>query len=240
MIKIKITFFLSLFFTTIGFSQSSTTGVSDNNAQNLSQFARGTSSSNQGYGSAFRFKNPPKTIDGSIYLFDNWNVPATILTKDNKKFSLNNINLNLQRNRIVTKISQDSIFVLDMKKIDVINLLGKSFKKIDSNIGSRIFEVIFESKDFSVLNFHSVKLVEGSVNPMLSRKTDKLIHQESYYLLKGEEITEFRLKKKTILELFTSNESEKNSLMKYYKVNKLSYKNIDDLKSVLSVIDNII
>jgi len=42
------------------------------------------------------------------------------------------------------------------------------------------------------------------------------------------------------LESFASNESEKKSIMKYYSLNKLSYKSIDDLKKVLSNLDNII
>ena len=65
-----------------------------------------------------------------------------------------------------------------------LNIQGKVFKKVDTEIGSRIFEVIYESDKVSLLNFHSVKLVEGSVNPMLSRKTDKLVHKEVYYAFK--------------------------------------------------------
>jgi len=91
--------------------------------------------------------------------------------------------------------------------------------------GCVYFEVIYESDKVSILNFHSVKLVEGSVNPMLSRKNDKLIHKEVYYILNDKGITEFRLKKKFILASFANNEAEKKSLLKYYSQNKLSFKN---------------
>jgi|TARA_B110000037_G_C16950104_1_gene436448 hypothetical protein len=242
--KIKITLLVTLLFTSFVYSQSSTsTNVSDNNTQTLLSITGGPngSSGSRSYGTPMRFVNPPRTVDGSIYLFEDWkNYPVIIKSKDNKTFTLNNVNFNLRTNRLVTKISQDSIFVLNMKQIDNINILGKVFKKIDSEIGSRVFEVIYESDKVSILNFHSVKLVEGSVNPMLSRKNDKLIHKEVYYLLNDSGITEFRLKKKFILESFANNEAEKKSLLKYYSKNKLSFKNLNDLKNVLNNIDNIL
>lgn len=242
--KIKITLLVTLLFTSFVYSQSSTsTNVSDNNTQTLLSITGGPngSSGSRSYGTPMRFVNPPRTVDGSIYLFEDWkNYPVIIKSKDNKTFTLDNVNFNLRTNRLVTKISQDSIFVLNMKQIDNINILGKVFKKIDSEIGSRVFEVIYESDKVSILNFHSVKLVEGSVNPMLSRKNDKLIHKEVYYLLNDSGITEFRLKKKFILESFANNEAEKKSLLKYYSKNKLSFKNLNDLKNVLNNIDNIL
>ena len=99
--------------------------------------------------------------------------------------------------------------------------------------------MIYESDKVSLLNFHSVKLVEGSVNPMLSRKTDKLVHKEVYYVLNGQGINELRLKKKSILNSFASNDNEKNSLLNYFLENKLSFKKIDDIKVALKNLDNI-
>ncbi|CAI8322039.1 MAG: Uncharacterised protein [Flavobacterium sp. SCGC AAA160-P02] len=238
--KIKITLILFLFSISIVYSQNSSTGVSDNNTSNLLRITGdGGNSSGQTYGTAMRFVNPPRTVDGSIYLYEKWNNNPTVVTsKDNKTFTLNNINFNLRTNRMVTRISKDSIFIIDMNKIDNINILDKTFKKIDTEIGSRVFEVIFESDDLSVLNFHSVKFVEGSVNPMLSRKTDKLIQKETFYLLRGGEIKEFRLRKKDIQDLIPVNVSEKNMLIKYYKNGKYSHKRINDLKLVLSKLYN--
>jgi len=242
--KIITVLFLSI--SLVGYSQSSSTGtnVSDNNSLSIMAItgnSTGTGVTGSGqYGSAMRFVNPPRTVDGSIYLFDDWkNYPVVVKSKDNKTFTLNNVNFNLRTNRLVTKISQDSVFVLDMKKIDNINILGKVFKKIESEIGNRVFEVIYESDKVSILNFHNVKLVEGSVNPMLARKNDKLVHKQTLYIHNQKTTKEFRLKKKYILESFASNESEKKSIMKYYSLNKLSYKSIDDLKKVLSNLDNI-
>ena len=55
---------------------------------------------------------------------------------------------------------------------------------------------------------------------MLSRKTDKLVHKEEYYISNDEGITELKLKKKYILDSFASNDAEKNSLLKYFTDNK--------------------
>ncbi len=239
--KLKIITVLFLTISVVGYSQNTGTNVSDNNARALQGITgTGTGSGNGSYGTAMRFVNPPRTIDGSIYLFDTWkNYPVVVNSKDNKTFTLDNVNFNLRTNRLVTKISQDSIFVLDMKSIENVNILGKVFKKVDTEIGSRIFEVIYESDKVSLLNFHSVKLVEGSVNPMLSRKTDKLVHKQEYYALNDKGITQFNLKKKSILNAFASNDSEKSSLSKYFLGNKLSFKKIDDIKVALKNLDNI-
>ena len=239
--KLKIITLLFLTLSFVGYSQSTNTNVSDNNALALQGITGGNNNGGNGvYGTAMRFVNPPRTIDGSIYLFNNWkNYPVVVKSKDNKIFTLDNVNFNLRTNRLVTKISQDSIFVLNMKSIETVDIQGKVFKKVDTEIGSRIFEVIYESDKVSLLNFHSVKLVEGSVNPMLSRKTDKLVHKEVYYVLNGQGINELRLKKKSILNSFASNDNEKNSLLKYFLENKLSFKKIDDVKVVLNNLNTI-
>ena len=234
--KIQITFILFLFSSVVTFSQSSTaTSVSDNNTNTLNMVAGGDGNQTTRVGTVMRFINPPKIVDGSIYLFESWkNYPVTVTSKDNKSYALNNVNFNLRTNRLVTKLSKDSVFVFDMTKVDNINIQDKTFKKIPTQIGERIFEVVYESEDMSVLNFHSVKLVEGSVNPMIGRKTDKLIHRQTFYILKGETVVEFRLKKKDILNLIPKDDNEKSKLIQYYAANRLSFKSLDDLKEALS------
>lgn len=240
--KLKIITVLFLTISFVGHAQDTGTNVSDNNARALQSITgTGNGSGNGSYGTAMRFVNPPRTIDGSIYLYDTWkNYPVFVKSKDNKTFTLNNVNFNLKTNRLVTKISEDSIFVLNMRSIETVNILGKVFKKINTEQGGRIFEVVFESDKVSLLNFHSVKLVEGSVNPMLSRKTDKLVHKEEYYISNEEGLTLLKLKKKYILDSFASNDAEKNSLLKYFTDNKLSFKKIDDIKLAISNLDNIL
>ena len=192
------------------------------------------------YGASTRFVNPPTRIEGSIYLYDKWTNYAIVETKDRKRFSINNVNLNLRRNRIISKIGQDSLFIFNMEKVNKIIIDGKSFKRIDSEVGGRIFELVYESKDVSILKFHSVKLVESSANPMVNRKTDKFVKKENFFAYRDGKVFDFKYRKKDILKLLASNEREENKLIDYYNKNKLSYKSIKDLSQVLSTIDNIL
>ena len=100
--KMKSTLLVTLLFTSFVYSQSSsTTNVSDNNALALSGIAGSGGNSAPGgtYGTAMRFVNPPRTMDGSIYLFEDWkNYPVIVKSKDNKTFTLDNVNFNLRTN----------------------------------------------------------------------------------------------------------------------------------------------
>ena len=81
--KLKITTLLFLTISMIGFSQSSSTNVSDNNSLRLSGItgSGGNSAPGGSYGTAMRFVNPPRTVDGSIYLYDSWkNYPVVVIS----------------------------------------------------------------------------------------------------------------------------------------------------------------
>ena len=189
---------------------------------------------NSTYGRSTRFINPVKIVDGSIYLFNNWNNESVVVSKDGEEFNLSNVNFNLQRNRFVSKISKDSIFVLSMEKINSIKINNKVFKRVETDeLGGRVFEVEFEYLDVSILRFHSIKFVGGSVNPMLGRSKDKLIHKKELYLLLGDEIHKFKLNKKSILKNFAPNKSHGNAWIKYYSKNGLSFRSVEDLKTSL-------
>ena len=73
--KLKIITVLCLTISVVGYSQNTGTNVSDNNARALQGITgTGNGSGNGSYGTAMRFINPPRTIDGSIYLFDTWKI----------------------------------------------------------------------------------------------------------------------------------------------------------------------
>ena len=229
--KMKITVLLFLMVNIIGYSQSTSTSVSENNALTLHRItgSGGSGGVSRSYGQAMRFVNPPKAIDGSIYLFKKWKgSPAVIESKDKKTFVLDNINFNLKTNRFVTKISQDSIFVINMDKIDNINILGKVFKKIDSEIGTRIFEVVFESDKISILNFHSVKLVEGSVNPMLGRKKIE-IENKNQELVREHEDLKHKIKN-LMLEVKKRSEIEDNFNQEIEELSKETESLVSDIE----------
>ena len=93
--KMKIITLLFLSISLVGYSQSSSTNVSDNNTIGIGGISGNSNGSGNGqYGSAMRFVNPPRTVDGSIFLFDDWkNYPVVVKSKDNitgvRNFSTN-------------------------------------------------------------------------------------------------------------------------------------------------------
>ena len=67
--KLKIITVLFLTISVVGYSQSTNTNVSDNTALALQGITGGNNNGGNGvYGTAMRFVNPPRTVDGSIYL----------------------------------------------------------------------------------------------------------------------------------------------------------------------------
>ena len=81
--KLKIITLLFLTLSFVGYSQITNTNVSDNTALALQGITGGNNNGGNGvYGTPMRFINPPRTVDGSIYLFNNWkNYPVVVKSK---------------------------------------------------------------------------------------------------------------------------------------------------------------
>ena len=111
-----ITLSILIVSTTTLFSQVNTVDSGGSQAmENYAQLATGNGSA---YGSSMMFYNPKRQIDGTFYLFENWNNTATIHTISNDKFLVKRINLNLDRNSFEAKINQsDSIFSFTFNNI---------------------------------------------------------------------------------------------------------------------------
>ncbi len=197
-------------------------------------FGRASNASLSSYGAFATFFNPKKAIDGSVYLFSGWKNYAGIFTNDNQKFSLNNINLNIERNTFESKTSEDSIFTFSFNNIDKFVVNNKIFKNFYYNNDNRIFEMIYESDEFSILKGYRVILIEGSANPMVNRKNSKLVQKSSYYIMKGKSISPFKLSKKKVLGLVEDNPDRIKKIEQYAKDNNLSYKKAYDVQRMLA------
>lgn len=226
-----LTIVLSLFVTVI-FAQGTNEGVVNNTSEVLTRAFNVNQSS---FGSSAVFVNPPRRVEGSIYLYNGWESTGIIQTNDNKRVAVGRVNFNLRRNRIVAKYSTDSIFVFDLRTFNKMIINGMTFKKFETETDSRIFEVIFETEKASLLNFHHLKVVEGSANPMVNRKVDKFKHTEDYFLYKDNELTEFKLNKRGVLSIFAGDDAEKKKqIAQFYKSKKLSYKKPEALRQLLA------
>jgi len=179
--------------------------------------------------------NPPRPIEGTVYLFDGWNNNTLIVTNvQEKPIRLNsNINFNAKRNVFESKIDSETIFTFDFTNIKEIVINNRVFKNIYSPVDGayRVFEVIAESKDFEIYKDYTIDIREGNPNPLLARTNDKYILRDSYYVKKGKSFKRLKLKKSEILKAAGS----KSSVVEQYaKDNNLNFKDEKDLQKIVS------
>jgi len=210
-------------------AQENNLNVTQNSSSSLLKVGNAIQSS---YGSATIFHNPVKEAEGSLYLFDDWKNRGVIYAINKQKFGINNINLNVQKNTLEAKISNDSIFTFNFNNIEKFIINEKVFKNIYTSNGKKIYEMIYESKDFSILKGYKIQIVKGSTNPMVNRKNDKYVQRHTYYSYKNNTVHPFKLSKKRVLEIVNNKERAK-SVDKFMNDNKLSYKNEKDVAKAL-------
>lgn len=192
------------------------------------------SNSNNGGGVAFYMSNPPREIDGTIHLFDEWDKSAVIHTVDSQKFLLKNVNLNIRRNTFETKVSVDSVFAFNFNNVDKFVIDGKTYKNYYWNDDNRVYEIIYEAKDWSIIKGFKIVEVTGSANPMLNRSRDRMVRKMFYYIKDENGINPFILKKRKVLKLVSNGDATKSArIANYAKSNKLSYKREDDLRKII-------
>jgi hypothetical protein len=226
----KIFTLLSLCFIGVTFAQ-----IGDNVDRSASAQTNGLPSmtSHQKAGSSMMFFNPPREVDGTEYLFDDWKNYAIIYTEDNQRFALKNINLNIKQNAFVSKIDDDSLFTFNFNNIKKVEINGKNYKNYYWNDDNRVYEIIYEGKDFSIIKGFKIVEVTGSANPMLSRTRDRLVRKWFYYIKNDKGINHFKLTKSRIFKALKISEAEKSKVVDYAKRNKLSFRNEDELKKIL-------
>ena len=191
------------------------------------------------YGSTF-FYNTRNVILGSVYLFDEWNNNAEIHTLSNERFLVRNINLNINRNAFEAKLTDsDSIFSFNFNNIKQIVINDKTYKNYYYNDDNRVYEIIYESNNFSIMKGFSIKLVSSSGNPMVNRSNDKYAKFSSYFIKKNNSIKPFRLRKRSIYNLLDNDKNIISSIESYVVNKKLSYKREDDVVQILDYAFNL-
>jgi len=215
------------------FSISFLFAQNDNFSNNQSSTSTGISSPfNNSFGGSTYYTNPKEFVMGSIYLYDNWENTGIVYTITNQKFVLQNINLNIERNAFQVKISKDSIFTYNFNNIEKFEVKNKVFKNFYSEDGKRIYEIIYESDDFTILKGFHIEFVDGSANPMVNRPNARYIRKTTYYLRRSSSIKPYKLSKKKIVKLI-EDQDRVAKLVQFMDDNKLSYKKSEDLKKGL-------
>ncbi|SNS17493.1 hypothetical protein SAMN06265376_107232 [Dokdonia pacifica] len=221
---------VSLMFT-MGYGYAQAVDANNNALNALATY--GPDGANIGASSIVR--NPPRPIEGTVYLFDTWyNNTLIVTTTQEKPIRLNsNINFNAKRNVFESKIDKETIFTFNFTNIEKIVINNRVFKNIYSPVdGSyRVFEVIAETDDFEIYKNYTIDIREGNPNPLLARANDKYIMRDSYYVKKGKSFKRLKLKKSEILKAAGS----KSSVVEQYaKDNNLNFKNERDLQKIVS------
>ncbi len=210
------------------------------NAQEMvSIFNSAHASTNASFGANVFFVNPKSIIDGTVYLFDNWENYAVIHTINHQKFSLLNINLNIQRNTFDSKVGKDSLFSFSFKNIEKFVINNRVFKNYYWDDKNKVYEVISEGNDFEILKGFTVTFKEGNPNPMLNRKNDKFVRGQIYYIRKNDKIASINLNKSSVLKLLDLDEQQKQKVMTYTEERKLSFKKEEDLKNIIDFVNKL-
>lgn len=170
-------------------------------------------------------------VDGTPFLFENWDQSAIITTKGGNKLRFKDVNFDGRRNKIVAKISKDSLYTFNSLAIEEAIINGRKFKNIlDPNDGPvKIYEVLAETPEFSILKDHTVEISEGSSNPMRGSIYSRYITRENYFISNEKAIKKFKLNKKKVLALLGS---KKESVANYVEENDLTFRSDEDLNKI--------
>ena len=182
--------------------------------------------------------NTDNKIEGSPYLFENWNTKGIITSIDDKTTSIQNLNYDIIIDAIVLKMSADSLFIFENKNIKEVKINNKTFKRFYDSNTSSYFQVLAVGQDLRILKKYELTIREGVFNQLTQQKStpDKYIINESYHSMKENRIQEFKLNKKSLCELFGENSSK---IKKFISTEKMDIKNEENLQLILNYNDTL-
>ncbi|CAL2086663.1 conserved protein of unknown function [Tenacibaculum sp. 190524A02b] len=168
-----------------------------------------------------------KGVKGSFYLYDHWNNTSTIISHSDKRYIIKNLNFDLDEEKFLSKISNDSVYIYqNLKKV----IIGK---KSFIDINDKFYEEVCHGK-INLLKNYSGKLKKAVINKMTNQqvKPAEYIKVTKLYIYKDDiqSLKKIKLKKSSINNLFSD---KKELILSYIQKNKLSYgKESDFLKMI--------
>lgn len=176
--------------------------------------------------------NPPENIEGSLYLFEQWENKGVFITDADRKLLIRNINFNIDSGVFESQISKDTVFTFSFDNVERVFVNSREFKaRFIPNKGLYdVYEVIFENDDFAILKKWYIEIREGSDNPMVNRK-NKYVQRSNYYVERGDQLDLFRFRKKDLLRLAGDKADEIEAYAKQYR---LSFKKEIDVSRMFS------
>ena len=178
-------------------------------------------------------------VQGSPYLFEDWETVAIITTQEDKKYKIRKLNYDTKLDLFVAKISQDSVFSFKPTYLKSVVINNRQFKKYLNQKSSLFdyYEVISEGKNVQLLKRDIKVIRQGIINHLtMEKETDYYILRTKYYVNDHGKIKELLLKKKKILQIFGD---QSQNMKKYLSENNLSIKKENDLKKIFNFYDSL-
>lgn len=172
-------------------------------------------------------------VEGSTYLAKVFK-PLIIKTTDNKVGKFTSGNYNIKKGRFFAKTSKGTFRVEDALVSEIV-FLGYRFRKIEDQ-----YYALLSEGEATILKKYELSIQSGPRDPLSKAKIkpDKYVVKEAFCILdKNKKIKKIKLKKKSILDLFSK---DKESLIKkYMKDNKLSYRKEKDLQRLFNYLNEL-
>lgn len=177
--------------------------------------------------------------EANVYLFPKWEGQYEVFISEKEGFSFPNLNYNVKSNKLESKISKDSVFQIEIEKVNFIRHNSKKYKLYSINGINALFQEIYVSpKLIFVKGFTSV-LKKGTINPLTLEYIQQDVYSivEKYYVkFEGNDFVELKLTKKSILNLFGT---KANQVNKYASDSKLNFKSEADLFKIFLYYDKL-
>ena len=183
-----------------------------------------------------RFGKVP--TDGSFLLFETWNNKGELVLGE-ERLTVNNINFHVDEEKFISQMDNDSTFVYDFKGIERIIVNNRPFISVynSQENKNKVYEVIAENDEMSIVKNYYSEVMTGSTNPMINRSRNKIKLKTNYYFMINGGLIPFSKKKSAFRSVLPS---EKASMLeRYAKSNKLSFKDDEDLKKMLQYLSSI-
>jgi hypothetical protein len=169
-----------------------------------------------------------KDKNNDLYSYPNWSNEG-VLFLDSTEYKLSNINFNISTNSFESRIDRKKLFSFKNSLIDSVAINNHLFIRVRNSF----YEVLLENGKNQFLKLHSVKYQEGTVNRLDGTVGESRKSVSFKYLIKFDNaFLKIELGKKSILALIT----DKDSLMKFVRKERLSYKKEKDIIKMLGFI----
>lgn len=191
------------------------------------------------------YEKAGRETEGTPYLHKDWE-KGHVLFKSGQKSDLVDLKYNVHLNQVIFERDGELLQVLP-NTLDGFVFLEKNeqkvflkgFKSEENDINPALFlRMIYDGK-VKLVAKHTTKFKEArDPNPITGKIIDKFIPKTDFYLITEDgKFHDIKLKDKNILEALNSHQKQ---LKNYAKKKNLSFKNENDLRSILLEYDNLL